>query len=79
MSGLRGYTPFTYRDLVEFLMVAEDVLETMGGNQRTRQEDANQLIYDVLIEPAEHMDLLVTTTKRNAYEVRQMRFFSQEP
>ena len=30
VSGLRGYTTFTYRGLVEFLMVAEDVLEPWG-------------------------------------------------
>ena len=59
-------------------MVAEDVLETLGSDQRTRQEDADQLIYDVLIEPTEHMDLPVTTTERNAHEIRQMRLFSQE-
>jgi len=47
-------------------MVAEDVLETLGNDQRTREEDADQLIYDVLIEPTEHMDLPVTTTERNA-------------
>ena len=50
-------------------MVAEDVLETLGSNQMTRQEDADQLIYDVLIEPTEHMDLPITTTTRNAHEV----------
>jgi len=27
------------------------------------------LIYDVLIEPTEHMDLPITTTTRNAVEV----------
>ena len=66
VSGVLCCTPFTYRGLVEFLMVAEDVLETLGNDQRTREEDADQLIYDVLIEPTEHMDLPVTTTERNA-------------
>jgi len=51
VSGLRGYAPFAYRGLVEFLTIAEEVLETLGSGQRTRQEDADQLIYDVLIEP----------------------------
>ena len=59
-------------------MIAEEVLETLGSGQRTRQEDADQLIYDVLIEPIEHMDLPVTTTTRNAFEIHQMRAFNYE-
>jgi len=59
-------------------MIAEDVLDTLGSGLRTRQEDADQLIYDVLIEPTEHMDLPITTTTRNAVEVRQMRAFIYE-
>jgi len=78
VSGQRGYAPFTYPGLVEFLIIAEDVLDTLGSGQRTRQEDADQLIYDVLIEPTEHMDLPVTTTTRNALETRQMRAFVYE-
>ena len=69
VSGLRGYAPFTFRGLVEFLTITEEVLKILGSGQRTRQEDADQLIYDVLIEPTEHMDLPVTTTTRNAFEV----------
>ena len=42
---------------MEFLTVAEDVLESLGDDQVTRQEAAHQLIYDVLIEPAGHMNL----------------------
>jgi len=53
-------------------------LDTLGSGQRTRQEDADQLIYDVLIEPTEHMYLPVTTTTRNALEVRQMRALVHE-
>ena len=78
VSGLRGYAPFTYRGLIEFLITAEEVLDTLGSGQRTRQEDADQLIYDVLIEPTEHMDLPVTTTSRSAFEVRQMRALVHE-
>jgi len=76
VSELRGYAPFTYQGIVEFLTIAEDVLDTLGSGQRTRQEDADQLRYDVLIEPIEHMDLPVTTTTRNALEIRQMRALS---
>jgi len=53
-------------------MVAEDVLETLGSDQRTQQEDTDQLINDVLIEPIEHVDLPVTITETNAHELQQM-------
>jgi len=59
-------------------MVAKDVLETLGSDQQSRQEDAHQLIYDVLIELAERVNLPVTITERNAHELQQMRVFSQE-
>ena len=49
--GQRGYVPFTYRGLVEFLIVAEDVLDTLGEEQDARQEAAHQVIYDVWVEP----------------------------
>ena len=42
---------------MEFLIVAEDVFESLGDEQVTRQEAAHQLIYDVLIEPAGYMNL----------------------
>jgi len=37
VTGLRGFAPFTYRGLVEFLTVVEDVLESLGDEQVTRQ------------------------------------------
>ena len=45
------------------------MLETLGSDQRTRQEDGDQLIYDVLIEPTKHVGLPVTIIERNAYEL----------
>jgi len=30
VTGLQGFTPFTYRGLVEFFTIAEDVLESPG-------------------------------------------------
>jgi len=38
-------------------MVAENVLETLGDDPITRQEAAHQLIYDVLVEPAERQNV----------------------
>jgi len=63
---------------VEFLTVAEDVLESLGDDQVTRQEAVHQLIYDVLIEPAGHINLSLSLVERNAFKTQQMRVYSQE-
>jgi len=55
--GIRPFSPFTYRGLVEFLTMTEDILESLGDDQTICQETAHQLIYDVLVEAAEHLDL----------------------
>ena len=44
VANIWGYGPFTYRGLVEFLTVAEEVLEELGSDPRTRQASARQLI-----------------------------------
>ena len=77
MTGLWGYAPFTYRGLVEFLVVAEDVLDTLRDEQMTRKEAVHQLFYDVLMEPAEHLDLSTSLVERNRFKARQMRLYSQ--
>ena len=41
MTGQRGYAPFTYRGLVEFLTMAEDVLDSLGDDQDAHQEVAH--------------------------------------
>jgi len=78
VTGLRGYGPFTYRGLVEFLTVEEDVLEELGRDPQGRQDFALQLICDMLIEPAEHLELPTTLTERNAHDLQQMRLYEQE-
>jgi len=64
---------------VEFLTIAEDVLESLGDEQVTCQEAAHQLIYDVLIETAGHMNLSLSLSpslvERNAFETQQMRVY----
>jgi len=42
---------------VEFLLVAEEVLDNLGEGSMACQEAAHQLIYDVLVDPAEHLNL----------------------
>jgi len=78
VTGLLGFVPFTYRGLVEFLTVAEDVLESLGDEQVTRQEAAHQLIYDVLVELAGHLNLPTSFVERNAFETHHMRVYGQE-
>jgi len=53
--GHRGYPPFTYQGLVEFLVVAEEALDPLGDSPSARQQAAHQLVYDGLMEPAEHI------------------------
>jgi len=36
VTGQRGYAPFTYRGLVEFFTVVEDVLDSLGDDQDAR-------------------------------------------
>jgi len=40
---------------VEFLVVAEEVLDSLGDNPSAHQQAAHQLVYDGLMEPAEHI------------------------
>jgi len=40
---------------VEFLLVAKEVLDNLGKGSVARQVAAHQLIYDVLVELAEHL------------------------
>jgi len=53
--GHRGYPPFTYWGLVEFLVVVEEELDSLGDDPSARQQAAHQLIYDSLMERAEHI------------------------
>jgi len=66
-TGLRDFALFTYRWLVEFLTMAEDVLDSLGEDQIACQEAAQQLIYDVLVEPTGHLNLPTTLVKRNIF------------
>ena len=68
MANIRGYGPFTYRGLVEFLAVAEEVLEELGSDPRTRQASAGQLIQNVLLEPDGQLEMPNTLVERNAFE-----------
>jgi len=58
--------------------VAEDILESSGDDQTICQETEHQLIYDVLVEPAEHLNLPITLLERNTFETQQIRVYARE-
>ena len=78
VTGQRCYAPFTNRGLVEFLLVVEEVLDTLGEEQEARREAAHQLIYDVLLEPAERINLPTSLVERNTFENQQMTVLELE-
>ena len=61
---------------MEFLVLAEDALDTLGGDAISREDAANKLIYDFLVEPAEHQNLLNNLEERIAVEQHQMRVYT---
>ena len=69
ITGIRSVALFTYRGLVECLVLAKDALDTLGDDLIAQQEAANQLIYDLLLEPAEHQNLLNNLEDRVAVEI----------
>jgi len=77
VSGLSGYWPFSYRGLVEFLVIVEDVLEELGRDAWVRRDSVHQVVRDLLIEPAEHAILPTTLLERNEYEQQLMRSYEQ--
>ena len=75
VTTIRSFTAFTYRGLVEFLVLVEDTLDNLGDNPLERQNAADQLIYDLLLEPAKHQNLPKNLEDRVAVEQRQMRVY----
>ena len=64
VSGLPGYCPFSYRGLVEFLVVVEDLLEELGRDARARRDSVRQVVRDMLLKPAEHAALPTTFVRK---------------
>ena len=76
ITRIRPFASFTYRGLVEFLLVAEDVLDSLGDDPVARQEASHQLIYNALIEPCERQNLPCSLDDRVATEQHQMRIYA---
>ena len=70
--GHRGYPPFTYRGLVDFLVVAEEALDSLGADPTARRQAARQLVHDGLMEPAERIVMPNTLGGRIRFEHRLM-------
>ena len=58
--------------------MAEDVLDSLGDDQDTRQEAAHQLIYDVLIEPTKHIHMPNSLEERIRFENQQIHALDLE-
>ena len=74
------YTPFTFRGLVDFLIIAEGRVDSLGNTPLGRSDAAMQLINMGLIAPAATQQLPITIAERNQIEHRQMRLmFAENP
>ena len=73
-----AYTPFTFRGLVEFLILAEDRVDLLGNTPLERSDAAMQLINTALIAPATAQQLPITIVERNQIEHHQMRLLFVE-
>jgi len=77
-TGIQPVASFTYWGLVDFLLVAKDVLHALGDDSIAQQEAAHQIIYDGLIEPSERQNLPCSLDDRVAIEHHQMRIYAHD-
>jgi len=76
--GIQPFAPSTYRGLVEFLVVVDDALDNLGDQPLEQQHVANQLIFDLLVEPAIQQTLPNTLAEWVQLEHHLMRTYAQE-
>ena len=67
-----AYTPFTFRGLVDFLIIAEGRVDSLGNTPLGRSDAAMQLINTALIALAATQHLLITIAERHQIKHRQM-------
>ena len=60
-----AYTPFTFRGLVDFLILAEGRVDSLGDTPLGRSDAAIELVNTALIAPAAAQQLSSTITERN--------------
>jgi len=78
ITRIQPFTPLTYWGLVDFLMVDENVLDSLGDDPIARQEAAHQLICVGLIEPSECQNLSRSIDDRVVTVHHQMRIYAHD-
>jgi len=68
-----SYTLFTFRGLADFLILAEERVDSLGDTPLERSDAAIQLVNIALIAPAAVQHLPIMIIKRNQIEHHQMR------
>ena len=79
VTRIQPFASFTYLGLVEFLVWVEDELENLGDQPLEWQNAANQLIFDLLVEPTLHQNLPNTLADGMPFEQHQMRTSTVTP
>ena len=75
-----AYTPFAFRGLVDFLILAEEQVDSLGHTPLERSNAAIQLVNTALIAPAAIQHLPTTIVERNQIEHQQIRLlFAKNP
>jgi len=75
---MESYAPFTYRGVVEFLLLAEHQVDYLGNTPFQRGIATSQLVHNTLIQPAENQHLPTTLSERDKVEHHQMRLLFVE-
>jgi len=73
-----AYTSFTFRGLVDFLILAEERVDSLGNTPLGRTDATMQLINTALIAFAATQQLPITIGEGNQIEHRQMRLLFVE-
>jgi len=75
-----AYTPFTFRGLVDFLILAEEWVDSLGDAPLERSDAVIQLVNMTLIAPTAVQQLPIRIVERNQMEHHQMRLlFTENP
>ena len=74
------YTSFTFKGLVDFLILPDDRVDSIGETPSERSNVAVQLVNTALIAPVAVKHLPITIAERNQIEHHQMRIlFAKTP
>ena len=75
-----AYTPFIFRGLIDFIILAEEQVDLLGDIPLERSNAASQLVNMALIAPVVGQHLPITIVERNQVEHHQIRLlFTENP